>query len=123
MIVSLTVRFAACSLLWTAEVVNLESLLGPINLDGRTPDTIGLNILAVQDARGRAVHPQVFSQLIAGANTRELVRASALGEVAAVARRLLHGPDGDVQATPELVDNAREALVRWAGMNGPFPTA
>lgn len=121
MIVSVTVRFPACSLLWTAEVVHLEALTAPIDLDGKTPDVLGLNIIAVQDGRGFAVHPQVFGPLIGGPNTRELVRASALAEVAAAARRLLEGPAGDVQATPDLVDNPREALVRWGSMNAPQP--
>lgn len=123
MIVSVTVRFPACSLLWTAEVVHLEALTAPINLDAKTPDVLGLNIIAVQDGRGLAVHPQVFAPLIVGQTTRELVRASALAEIASAARRLLEGPAGDVQATPDLVENPREAIVLWGSMNTPQPPA
>ena len=123
MIVSISVSFAACSLLWTAEIVNLESLAGPIDLDHPTPKTLGLNILAVLDGQRRAVHPAIFSALLQGENTRELVRAAALAEIRAVARRLLEGPAGDVQATPELVDNPREAVARWVPLNAPYPGA
>jgi hypothetical protein len=117
MIASTVLRFPACGLLWTCEILDLGPLAG-LDLD-RAPPDFTMNVLSVLDGRMVPVHPRYLTPLLQGGSaTSSTIRGAALNALVFGAREILEGPSGSAPITADLVKNPQEALDRWLPMNG-----
>ena len=118
MMISCLVRFAACGLLWTVDVRNLDAL-SDLDLDKPAPEGMHLTVVGAVDGKGRAVHPRYMTPFLQGKGTLAMIRAAAADAVHRVAWSICEGPrEQEVQATPDLVDHPSQALEDWLPLNG-----